>query len=114
MRDLDLPPQRGDTCSVAGNTARTSLWVATYAPVAALVKTQWFALCGSAAGLDPVWLTGGRLEVDISGSAADGRCEVVIGLDRPGTEGNDIWAMKWQPGGWGHMNLSSHSFDADT
>ena len=44
---------------------------------------------------------------------ADRRDGIAIAADRPGTEGNDFWAMKWTSGGWVHIDPFGHPFDAD-
>ncbi|MFF4574662.1 hypothetical protein [Streptomyces sp. NPDC001410] len=73
--------------------------------------------------------TGHPLEADIDCSAldiavkfavagdfdGDGTDELVLALDRPGTEGNDLWAMKRDPasGAWLHMHQTGHPLEAD-
>jgi hypothetical protein len=46
----------------------------------------------------------------------DGRAEIAIAPDRPGTEGNDFWVMKFNPAAraWDHISpIPGHGFDAD-
>jgi hypothetical protein len=45
----------------------------------------------------------------------DGRAEIAIAPWRSGTEGNDFWAMEFEPGiGWRHMSpQGGHPFNAD-
>jgi hypothetical protein len=46
----------------------------------------------------------------------DGRAEIVIGVDRPGAEGNDFWVMDYNPftNQWQHLSpIGGHPFEAD-
>ncbi|HBR51242.1 MAG TPA: hypothetical protein DEA71_14300, partial [Nitrospira sp.] len=53
------------------------------------------------------------IAADVDG---DGRAELIVQPDLPGTGGNDLWVMKYDPSrrAWAHLSpMAGHPFGAD-